>query len=150
MSVNHYCDHLDLANFVGTKVMRELSADSGDADTALIDSLCVEASSFMDGYLGRRYEVPVTNTVALEILRPHACIVARWYLFDRRSAGDMTSSAFAAYQSTERWLQLVAQNKASVPGALPPPVITPVETDAADYGGSETQVYGADGGGMAL
>ena len=147
---NQYCTAADVATFIGAKVLRELSADSGPTDETLIDSLCVEASSFMDGYLGRRYEVPVTNTVALEVLRPHACIITRWYLFDRRSAGDMTSSAFAAFQSTERWLQLLAKNQASVPGATPPPAIVLTSTDGEDMGGSETQVFGLNGGGQAL
>jgi phage gp36-like protein len=91
--------------------------DGGSVDTESVDRALVDASAFIDGYLGSRYTVPITPTPA--ILKRYAVDVAVHYLADR--AGVNTDERRQRYTDAVRFLERVAEGKLSLGASTPPP-----------------------------
>lgn len=116
-------DHTGLVD--GT--LLELTISGGDrsaysaaaqaaADDALakVNAAIVDAEAEMDGYLAVRYEVPITDTVAL--LEACACDIARFYLYDDRAPETVATR----YGNRRAWLRDVAAGKTMLGVAVEP------------------------------
>jgi phage gp36-like protein len=75
-----------LAEFKGFINQAEVSQLSND-DDSLIDGQLVRASTEIDSYLSRRYEVPVLLTQD-SVLVSWCCIIARYFLFSHNGVVD--------------------------------------------------------------
>lgn len=134
-----YATNDQLVDFIGEKQLAELTAESGSTpSTTVIDALLLRSSQFIDGYIGGRYALPVTDATALDVLEMHCLNIARWYAWERRAAGQYDRQAIDAFRASEDWLKRVGAGKADLPGASPRTSSSTVMT----IGGSETQVFG--------
>lgn len=85
-------------------------------DNAITWKVLDDASRVIDGYLGGRYDVPVTDATAISILRPHTISIAKSMLLERRFAGKYDQTAQEARWNAEKFLGMVAKRSASIAG----------------------------------
>jgi phage gp36-like protein len=138
--MSQYALAAQLLDFVGDKALADLSAESGPTYSAAVcGELLTKASAFIDGYIGGRYALPITDATALEILELHCLQIARWYVYERRAAGQYDKQAYDGFKASEDWLKRVQQGSGALPGGTP---ASPPTTPAVSYGSSQTQVYG--------
>jgi len=126
-----YAVSADLEDFLGPKVLAQLSSDTVTADATLMQRVIDSAGNMIDGYLGGRYTVPITDAAALSILKPHCLIIAKYLLLERRMAAGYDDGGEKLFDQTMAWLKRVAEGKASLTGA----------SDKAGQAVSEAEVY---------
>lgn len=88
-----------------------------EAAQAVIERCLDDADNFINGYLARRYTVPVTN--ALPALRRFACDIARYFLYE----DVVTENIETRYNAAVKFLRDVAEGKVNLgdPAAAPAP-----------------------------
>ena len=101
-----------------------LASFSDDQKTAAL----VAASAHADGYIGQRYKLPLNGTIPAD-LKMHVAKIAAWFIMSGRgfkpgsTDGD---SLHDAYNDATKWLQQVAEGKATIAG------VTDADTEDAD------------------
>jgi phage gp36-like protein len=85
-------------------------------DNVIVWKVLDDASRVIDGYIGGRYVVPVTDAGAITILRPHALAIAKSMFLERRFAGKYDQAAQEARWNAEKFLGMVAKRSASIAG----------------------------------
>lgn len=116
-----YATLADLVLAFGEQALIDLTdRDSlGGIDTDVAARALVDSEAEMNGYLGVRYQLPIT--VQPERLRAVCCDLARY-----RLCGDrVTDEVRARYEDAVRWLRDIAAGKALLPGAAVPPAGAP-------------------------
>ena len=107
-----YCTPDDLVSRYGEVELLQLaSAEDGTLDTAVVQRGCDDAGDLVDGYIRRRYTLPLSATPAL-LVRMSAAI-ARHYL---HLGGDRqpTEQVKAGYDQAVTFLKDVAATKADL------------------------------------
>lgn len=116
--------------------MIELTEDSGSTVNAtILTEVITQASRFMDGFLGGRYAVPITEAAALPILASHCVTVAMYRLWSRAGFPGRENPFRDEYTSTVDWLKDIASGKIPLPGGS-----SATADDTASWG-SEPQVF---------
>lgn len=92
----------------------------GAADRTRIDSALAAASAEMDGWLARRYPVPVADPAAAATLRVHALYVATFHL--ARTGNVVTEEIRDRYQASIAYLKSVSKGEADLPVTASPAV----------------------------
>lgn len=116
-----YCTQADLVGRFGEAELIQLT--TGDQDPgAVIDSAVValaiqDADAEIDGYLARRYTLPLTESAAN--LTRIACDIARYRLYEN----EPTKTVIDRYKLALEYLRDVASGKVNVgPGPGPGPI----------------------------
>jgi phage gp36-like protein len=112
-----YATQSDLVTRFGSAELAQLTdrVAGTTIDAAVVSAALADADALIDGYLARRYALPVAPTPAL-LLRL-AGDIAR-FLLHGTSASDKVR---AAYDDALRMLRDLADGRAALPGALPAP-----------------------------
>jgi phage gp36-like protein len=116
------------------------------ADDALarISAAIVEAGGIIDGFLAKRYTMPLTTTFPL--LTAWARSITRYLLHKDRISGEANDPILRDYRDAMKLLQLTADNKFSL-GADDPVVNNPqsgdiqIVQDAKVFGRGETRSF---------
>ena len=78
-----------------------------------INTMLADATQIMDSYLGNQYDLPLpAETIALNPLKRYCCDIARYLLAERlfKDSDEIT----LRYQDAMKWLQAVAEEKATL------------------------------------
>ena len=95
-------------------------------DTAVIDSALADASTEIDSYISRRYDVPVSGSSAQ--LKKLTCDIARWHLYTDAPHERVE----AAYKRAVEWLKDVSAGRANLD-------VAGTEPDSGTAGSAEIQ-----------
>ena len=103
-------DAIDLygETYVLTSVDRD---EDGASDTTAITDALTQASSFIDSYLGARYDVPIPAPVPALLVKYEVDIAIYQLSAD---AGTGTDEKRRRYEDAEKWLINVAKGVASL------------------------------------
>jgi phage gp36-like protein len=114
-----YCSQSDLERAAGGAAklvqLADLDAD-GTADATVLAEAINDASRWIDGYLARRYEVPLDEPS--DVIRRVTADVAVYILKDNRDCLD--DRAQVKYDQHRDWLEGVSEGRIN-PGVDPPP-----------------------------
>lgn len=83
-----------------------------DAAAARIAQAIAEADAVIDGYLGRRYTLPLPNPPAILVTWSRA--IVRYKLHNDRITDDRTDPVARDYRDAMKFLQLIAEGKFSL------------------------------------
>lgn len=83
-----------------------------DAAAARISQAIAEADALVDGYLGRRYTLPLPNPPGILITWSRA--IVRYKLHNDRITDDRTDPIARDYRDAVKFLQLIAEGKFSL------------------------------------
>lgn len=113
-----YCTQQDLVDRYGEKKLVQLT-DKVNRPQTTIDSVVVtkavtDASSLIDSYLGKKYQLPL-SVAAPDVLVTYACQIA-WFLLQGEAA-DKDSPARLAYGDALKWLARVSDGLVIIEGA---------------------------------
>ena len=81
-----------------------------DRDVAGVEAL-------IDSYVGKRYQTPVADATAKEVLRKVALDLVEKEAYSRGAGDDIPEKVKSACDESMKFLQDVAQNKATLAGA---------------------------------
>lgn len=104
-----YADIEMMVQRFGRAELLELSDrdGSGELNEAVIEAALSDACADIDGYIGGRYQLPLT-TVA-PVLHRSACDLARYYLYDNRL--DEQHPAARRYKAVIRLLEQISKGQ---------------------------------------
>ena len=113
-----YCNQQDLVDRYGETKLVQLT-DKTNRPQTTIDATVVaravtDASSLINSFLGKRYQLPLTVD-APDVLVTYACQIA-WFLLHGESAGK-DHPVRMAYDDAKRWLERVANGLVIIEGA---------------------------------
>lgn len=91
-----YCTKQDLIDRFGQDELVDLTDrdSTGMIDDTVLDQAISDASAEMDGYLASRYQLPLVNIP--QTLKPLACNIARYKLYDEQASEQVTKRYDAA------------------------------------------------------
>lgn len=127
-----YCDLDDLKARVPEDVLISLTDDDdiGVIDTDKTDEAIAAADALVNGYLSRRYPVPVSPVPA--VVKKLSVDIAVYELFSRLERASETTRD--RYRDAVKFLKDVSESRADIAGAVTPaenssnaPVITSAE-----------------------
>jgi phage gp36-like protein len=112
--MSSYCTTQDLIDRDGEDEIRGLTdfQRAEDLNSDVIERAIAGASSEIDGYLTRRYAVPLAS--APDRIVEAACVLARCRLY----VHDRPEDAAADCEAERAWLQRVADGRLDVPGLV--------------------------------
>lgn len=139
-----YADHTDITDVMRSAIAADLSADAGTTpDNAVLDQVLIDASHYIDTYVGVRYRIPLDDTNnpdAWAILRNHALVIGRQYLYRRAGVQPRDESSAVAYKESISWLKELAARKTALPGVSDAVVAS--STSTGGFAGSDVRVFG--------
>lgn len=139
-----YADHTDITDVMRAAIAADLSADAGTTpDNAVLDQVLIDASHYIDTYVGVRYRIPLdetNNPDAWAILRNHALVIGRQYLYRRAGVQPRDESSAVAYKESISWLKELAARKTALPGVSDAVVAS--STSTGGFAGSDVRVFG--------
>lgn len=112
-----YADATDLDLNWGAELVTRiaLGPDGATRDAGMVNAACLAASSIIDGYLARRYALPLSLGVeGRAVLRGLAVDIAVWRLASR-DAFTMTETIGKRHDAAVGFLDKVAMEKAAIP-----------------------------------
>ncbi len=126
-----YCAATDLTNRYGALALLQVSDRDGDgvADAGVVDAACTDATELMDGYLGKRYTLPLSPVTG--IVLGWACAIAWYKLF--LSPPD---NVVAAYKDALAQLADARDGKLILQCDGVPDAATPVSGDVVAVAGA--------------
>lgn len=104
-----YCTRADIEAIYGAKHLARLVAVDVDLDAAVARA-CQDASDLIDGYIGKRYPVPLVTVPGL--VRGHAVDLACWKLSPRHDG--LTEEVEKRAKMALRYFEDVASGKATI------------------------------------
>ncbi len=136
-----YITTQNLIDRVGSTKAAQLTTDSGSTpDSALLAEVTAEAEGEVNGYLARRYAVPVDLTAHPELaatLRGKTLDIAVYRLHVRRP--PVPDAHKDIYDSAIKWLTAVSKGEIVLPAATTPPSGT-ADSPVAEWFSSENDV----------
>lgn len=113
-----YASWTDLQKHLDDSYIKQLSDDVAgtNPNTALINTVLIEAGDFADTYIGMRYVVPLSAPVHTSV-RLAVCRIARYLLYARRK-WTIDEAVDRDYRHALDWLKGVSEGDVSIPGAL--------------------------------
>ena len=124
-----YITNQELIDRVGAKAALQLTTDLGSTvDQDVLTEVCQSAEGEANGYLAKRYQVPVDLTTHTDLeatLRGFTLDIAVYRLRSRRQ--PVSEGYKAARDEAIQWLERVAEGKIVLPAA-----VTPTSTSADD------------------
>lgn len=113
------------------------------ADEALerITSLIDEAGALIDGYLGKRYTLPLNLVTVPSILTSWARAIVRYKLHSNRDGDERTDPVVRDYRDALRFLQQVASGQFSL--GIDDPEASPSSPGEVQFDGG-SKVFGRD------
>lgn len=133
-----YIINQDIIDRVGNDAAVQLTADSGAVvDTDVLDEVRLSSEGEADGYLNRRYDVPVDLVAHPELaatLRGVVLDIAVYRLFSRRP--PVSEHYEKARANAIEWLMRVAKGEIVLP-AETTPVSTESDNPKAVYGSQD-------------
>ncbi len=122
-----YIVNQDIIDRVGTTAATQLTSDSGGTpDSGVLDEVRLSSEGEVNGYLSKRYAVPVDLTAHADLaatLKGFTLDVAEYRLRSRRDS--MAEVHEKMYANAKEWLEKVRKGEIPLPAAL-----TPVSTTA--------------------
>lgn len=110
----NYCTQQDMIERFGEQELIQLTdrADppTGGIDGTVLDKAIADASAFIDGYLAKRYRLPLADVPPF--LARLCCQVARYYLHDDAAPEEVRER----YKDAERTLLRIAKGEVILPG----------------------------------
>ena len=117
-----YIVNQDIIDRVGNERAAQLTADSGTTpDQTVLDEVRLGAEGEANGYLGRRYEVPVDLTAHADLaatLKRFVLDIAVYQLMSRRDPASETSRRVR--DDAVKWLERIAKGEIVLPAATTP------------------------------
>jgi phage gp36-like protein len=113
-----YCTQADLESRYGEREILQLTTpeipDAWEVDATRLGRAIADADAEIDGYLtDGGYALPF-SAVPYRLVR-HACVLARWYLYDDSRPQGVEDEA----KLTRGWLERVAEGKVKLIGPEP-------------------------------
>lgn len=130
--MGNYIDAELFEERVTTTRLSGLTKLTGDAKTALIESIVERAESLVDGYLAARYTVPVP---ANKLTEEWALAIAEYELYKRGPGADVPEKIKQSYEYTLAQLKDASAGKLGIPSAVSP--------SPSSVAGSSMTVHGA-------
>lgn len=113
-----YCTQQDLVDRYGQTKLVQLTDKTNRPqtmiDTTVVDRAITDASSLINSFLGKKYQLPLT-VAAPDVLVTYACQIA-WFLLHGDAAGK-DHPARMAHDDAKRWLERVANGLVIIEGA---------------------------------
>ena len=105
-----YVNDSDLVGLIPPDFLTQALDDNGDgvADDGLLDLIIAQASEEIDGYIGRRYPLPLLTPYP-EVITSSAKALAAEALYKRRGIEDQKNPWSAKARSIRMLLQSIAQ-----------------------------------------
>jgi phage gp36-like protein len=109
-----YCAQADILELIPESELIQLTDDGdlGVIDDGVVTRAIADADSEIDGYCGDRYSVPFTDVP--DMVRKLSVDIAIYNLYARRQGAP--EGRKQRYDAAVRFLERVADGKASVPG----------------------------------
>ncbi len=85
----------------------------GQADEAAVARALEDASAEMDGWLGGRHSTPITDPLAVPVLRQHCLVIATHILADTPQTNDQEIGG--RYKRTLDFLKSIAKGDVTLP-----------------------------------
>lgn len=131
-----YATQTDLEDRFGEEELIQLTDRTNTpamtVDASVVARALTDADAQINGYLGKRYVLPLADPVP-PVLVKIACDIARYFLHGDRAGKD--SPVTMAWRDAERWLANVAVGKVALEGATGEP---------AAEGGGEVRIDAPD------
>jgi|GEM_PF-259645 len=138
-----YAVEADLDLVWGSDLVSLMARDpeTGTRNSLMIAEACNGASAIVDGYLARRYPLPlVLGADGNAVLRQIAADIALWRLASV-SADKMTEAVSKRYDEAKGFLERVADGKSAIPMPAPDvPAGSAAATAASDPDASPNEV----------
>jgi len=113
-----YCTKADLVERYGNDELIQLTdravPPSGVIDDAVVDRACTDATAIVDSYVRSSYVVPL-SLVNIAVVKPWACMLARWLLHEDAHPEHVKYR----YEAAIKGLRDIATGKVALP-ELPP------------------------------
>jgi len=113
-----YCTKDDLVERYGNDELIQLTdravPPSGVIDDAVVARACTDATAIVDSYVRSSYVVPL-SLVNIAVVKPWACMLARWLLHEDAHPEHVEHG----YEAAVKWLRDIATGKVALP-ELPP------------------------------
>lgn len=133
-----YIVNQDIIDRVGLKAAVEVSAESGTGvNTTVLDECRLGAEGEANGYLARRFQVPidlVAHPDLVGVLKTKVLDIAVWQLMNRRPPAD--ERYLKARDRAVEWLKMVSEGKIELPSSTPVATTTSTSPVAA-WGSNE-------------
>jgi phage gp36-like protein len=133
-----YIVNQDIVDRVGSDRAVQLSSDSGTAvNTNVFDEVRLSSEGEVNGYLAKRYAVPVDLTAHPDLdatLSGFTLDIAVYRLMLRRP--PVPEDYRRAYDNAVKWLVAVSEGKVNLPADTPPASAT-ADAPTIDWGSSE-------------
>lgn len=144
-----YLTDADIESILSDARLAEFTAESGStADSAVVAAIRADVDDLINSALAGSYAVPVTSTVDLASIRPHAKVLFKWACLMRRDLSPDEATRMA-YESTDALLTAWRTGKArlspsAAPAAVPPSTST-TTTGSSLYGSDDPIASGIAG-----
>lgn len=113
-----YCTQQDLVDRFGQSKLVQLTDKTNrpqtTVDVVVVARALQDASSLVNSYLGKKYQLPLTISPP-DVLVTYACQIA-WFLLHGESAGK-DHPVRMAYDDAKKWLERVAGGLVIIEGA---------------------------------
>ena len=105
-----YCTEQDLITRYGEDELIQLTdkQNVGQLDTDVINSAIADADSLIDGYLGSRYNLPITP-LPRSLVRI-ACEISRYYLYENLATDEVKDR----YSEAVKTLKAISKGEMSI------------------------------------
>lgn len=131
-----YIVNQDIIDRLGTAKAAQLTAETGATpSTTVLDEIRLSSEGEVNGYLARRYAVPVDLTTHADLaatLKGFTLDVAVYRAHGRRP--PVPEAAKDSYESAKEWLLRVSEGKIVLPAAVTPASTTSDKPMAASGG----------------
>jgi len=143
-----YAVEADLDLVWGAETVTLMSADpeSRRRNNARISEACAGAAAIIDGYLARRYALPLPlGNEGRAVLRQIAVDIAVWRLASTNAA-SMTEAIGKRYEEAKGFLDKVSEGKTAIPLAGQDGAVTEAAaaTSDADASPNEARMFSAE------
>ncbi|WP_321447352.1 DUF1320 domain-containing protein [uncultured Cohaesibacter sp.] len=85
----------------------------GEPNSTDINMALSRASAEMDGWLNKRYGVPIEDEKAVDLLKHHCCAIATYHIAN--TANTASEGIENRYKDSIAWLKSVSKGDADVP-----------------------------------
>ncbi|MDR2141752.1 MAG: DUF1320 family protein [Deltaproteobacteria bacterium] len=112
MATIKYANKEDLIARYGQEIA-QLSIADGKTDTS-IDSALEDGAAEINGYVGRRYKLPLPAGKEYQTLKWLNCVIARYRLWESRIQDSEDNAVYVRYRQAVAFLKDLAEGKANL------------------------------------
>ena len=118
--MGNYLSSSDITDRMGTDLVEGLTGLSGAALTAELDVIISRQEGVVDGYVGAKYNVPLSGADGIEMAQEWTFFLCQYDIHNRGAGDDVQTKVRLSYEDTIRTLKDISSGKMVIPGEEPP------------------------------